>query len=1027
MEANPEFTTRAAKRLTGWGERFPVFAKLTERQALAIRMALAAVWMVLIVSLFWDPITPLLTRAENSYSPFRLNRAGSTEVSEPYRCPLYVADPSSGTEFVDWGAHPAGECDARCLRVQGQCVIERPYRMAPRIFWAMVIPIIPLFLLIFGHEAWRRICPFSFFSQIPRLLGIQWRVSSINPETGYVEKKSLLVAPGSLLERYHWFIQFGLLFLSLSARILFTNSDPIGLATFFLVFIGSAMTVGYFFGGKTWCNYFCPLAPVQKVYTEPRGLLESQAHQPKQIITQSMCRRPVSQGPDESTCVGCISPCPDVDLERSYWERLDKPGRRFVYYGYLGLVIGFYTYYVLYAGNWDYYFSGAWTHEEDQLLRIWDPGFYIAGFGLPIPKLLAAPLTIGVFILATYLIGRALESAYNAYSRRKGRTLTQEQLLHRTFSVATFLTINTFYMFGGRPNLNLLPSWLLTLFDIAVIVLSSFWLWRTLGRTALEYRREGLAEGLRRGLSRLNFDFAKLLEGRSLEDLSASETYVLAKTLPGITREQRYRVYKDALRDALRSGYADASSMATIQDLRQNLELSEQEHAQAMMELGIEDSGLLDPERLRSQESQIRLDNFRHAIESLLKQWVQEGTPIKLALQQPEANAQIQNLQAMYNISEQEQAEVLPELLDERGSIVQDAGRWVDQLREMALWRGAINSVVLEHQTSIGLLNHLISQRQKIVIQRLLNVLQLLENTPEGIVLAFALAKLAPEEVDALLSSADSFEGFESGWSDLLHSETLQILESKPDARPQVGTTLIPNEDFRALLRNPPPAEDVLTTLIRGPEARFQAPALYLLSRFDRARSVEESAWLMESGEPDSIARNLAEWLIRNPQAKTAEESAGPGYRVRQATTFRKLLLLYESDFFNHLPMEDLARLALDAEVRMYPQGSIICRQDDPSDEVLLLSYGAVDVNIHSEGKDLKVVMNKPGETIGEIGVIMHTPRSATVVAGESSAMVLAMKGDQFEAFVEQDSFTAMSFMRQAFERLQRMSDRISG
>lgn len=1003
-----------------------MFGKLTERQALTIRMVLAAVWILLIVSLFWDPITIALTRPDNQYSPFRLNRHAGGDFAEQYHCPLYIVDPESGEERVDWGEHQAGVCDDRCLRVQGRCVVERPYSMTPRIFWAMIVPIIPLFLMVFGHEAWRRVCPLSFFSQIPRMLGIQRVRRSINPDTGNVEKKSVIVGPGSFLDRYHWFLQFGILSLCVVARILFVNSDRMALAIFFLGFIGAAIATGYFFGGKTWCSFICPIAPIQKVYSEPRGILESQAHQPKQAITQSMCRRPVRNAPDVGTCVGCVSPCPDVDLERFYWDGIEKPGRRFVYYGYLGFVIAFYSYYTLYAGNWDYYFSGAWTHEEDQLARIWDAGFYVAGYAVPIPKLVAAPLTIGLLIFASYGVGRLMEAAYDAYRRRKGRPLTRDQLLHRTFSIATFLTINTFYMFGGRPNLNLLPELLLGLIDISIVVLSSFWLWRTLGRNALEYRREGLAEGLRRGLRRLNFDFTQLLEGRSLEDLTASETYVLAKTLPGITREQRFRVYKDALRDALLSGYADASSMATIQDLRQNLELSEQEHSRAMMELGIEDSSLLDPERLRSQENLLRLDNFRGAIESLLKQWVQEGTPIKLALQQPKVIRQIQSLQVMYNISEQEQAEVLPELLDERGMLVQDARKWVGQLQDMAHWHGAINSLELEHQTSIALLNNLISQKQVIVIRRLLNVLQVLENSPDGVVLAHALAQLAPEEVDTLLGSRFSFDGHDTDWTDLLHAETLEILESKPQGRPNVDESVFPNQDYQEFLRNPPEPKEVLSSLIRGGEVIFQAPALYILSRFDRAASQEEGRRLLAAGKSDSVSRNLAKVLIANGHRDGGPAAADAPYLVKPATTFRKLLLLYESSFFNHLPVDDLARLAVDAEVRSYAQGSTICRQGEPSDEVLLLSKGTVDVIIRTEGKEWKFVMSQPGETIGEIGVIMHSPRSATVVAGESAAMVVAMKGDLFEAFVGQDSQTAMSFMRLAFERLQRMSSQVS-
>ncbi|MCY7279066.1 MAG: hypothetical protein LH702_36355 [Phormidesmis sp. CAN_BIN44] len=109
------------------------------------------------------------------------------------------------------------------------------------------------------------------------------------------------------------------------------------------------------------------MAPVQLVYTGPRSLLGSQNYQqPKASITQSMCRTiEAKTGQEQSACVGCKTACLDIDAEKTYWTELNKPGRRLVQYGYLGMVIAFYLYYFLYAGNWDYYFTGAWTHERD--------------------------------------------------------------------------------------------------------------------------------------------------------------------------------------------------------------------------------------------------------------------------------------------------------------------------------------------------------------------------------------------------------------------------------------------------------------------------------------------------------------------------------------------------------------------------------------------------------------------------------------------------------------------------------------
>ncbi|MBT8494038.1 MAG: 4Fe-4S binding protein, partial [Deltaproteobacteria bacterium] len=537
-----------------------------------VRWALVIGWVVLTVSLFWDPLSSTLTRPDNQASPFRLDRASSSGLEESrYSCPLRRADDS-----VDWRGQPEGTCDPRCAQVQGECVIEQPYAMGARLFWTILVPIVPFFLLVFGHEAWRRICPLSAIMQIPRKLGIQRKRKTVNPGTGLIDAKLLLPRKKSWLERNFWFLQFTLLILGVSARLVFINSDRMALGVFFIGVMVIAMAVGYLYGGKTWCNYICPLSPVQKIYTEPRGLLESEAHTSGTTITQSMCRQLDDQGNDMSACVGCKSPCPDTDLERQYWSELEKPGRRFFYYGYLGMVIGFYTYYTLYAGNWDYYFSGSWTHEEAQLDKIFAPGLYFFGQPLAIPKLIAAPLSIFAFVFASYLLGRGCEAAYASWMRRRGRPLEREVLLHRCYTVAAVITFNTFYFFGGRPNLRLLPGPLLTGVDVLIIAVSMLWGYRSFFRSSERYQRESVVESLRRQLGKLKLDFSRMFGGRSLADLSSDEVYVLAKTLPNLSQQEKRRAYKDTLREALSSGHGTSGAgLAVLREIRDQMEISE--------------------------------------------------------------------------------------------------------------------------------------------------------------------------------------------------------------------------------------------------------------------------------------------------------------------------------------------------------------------------------------------------------------------------------------------------------------------
>jgi hypothetical protein len=224
--------------------------QISEQRMHLIKWILTIAWLLIITSLFYDPWTSGLTEPSHPWSPLRL---------------------SSG-----------------CILVQGKCLVEHPYPLGTTLLWAVILPAVIFALLVFGHEVWRRICPLSFLSQIPRALSWQRRFKRKNSATGKVRYELAKIKPNSWLGRNYSYVQFGWLFIGLCGRILFFNADRFMLASWILLTIAAAITIGYLYGGKSWCNYFCPMAPVQRIYSEPRGLFGNQTNTSK--ITQSMCR-----------------------------------------------------------------------------------------------------------------------------------------------------------------------------------------------------------------------------------------------------------------------------------------------------------------------------------------------------------------------------------------------------------------------------------------------------------------------------------------------------------------------------------------------------------------------------------------------------------------------------------------------------------------------------------------------------------------------------------------------------------------
>jgi hypothetical protein len=513
-----------------------------------IRWLLVIGWLVLIASFFYDPITPLFTQPDNLASPFRVR-------------------------------------PDHCIKLRELCLPQTTFSMSAIIWWAMIVPSGIFILMVFGHEFWRRICPLSFLSQIPRALGIQRRRKVVDPVTGEMRREVVAITENSWLGRNHLYVQSGLFFLGLVLRILYINSDRTALGSFLILTILCAILVGYLYAGKSWCHYFCPMAPVQLVYTGPRSLLGSKALQQgtKAPITQSMCRTVNPQtGQEQSACVGCKAPCLDIDAEKTYWAELRKPGRRIVQYGYLGMVIAFYLYYFLYAGNWDYYFTGAWTHEEDQVARVFDTGFYIYGHALPIPKAIAVIITFAVLAAITYVIGLIAERLCRIFVVWKGRPISAEQAQHVVFTLFTVVSFWTFFSYGARPSLNRLPHYPLLTFNALIVLVGSIWLYRTLRRTRGQYERESMVVSLRQQLQKLPLDPA-LLGGRTFDELTPDEVYTLVKVMQGVSGGMRLQTYIGVVLDLLQQEVTDVSgSFEFCKRLRQDLQLQDSEHFDAI-------------------------------------------------------------------------------------------------------------------------------------------------------------------------------------------------------------------------------------------------------------------------------------------------------------------------------------------------------------------------------------------------------------------------------------------------------------
>jgi hypothetical protein len=459
-----------------------------------------------------------------------------------------------------------------------------------QLFWQVGVPLVLLVLVVLSHEAWRRLCPLAFVSQLARAIGWQRSLPDARGRPSVAR-----VAPTSWLARHHVRLQWGLFLMGLSLRLLLLDHSPLWLALFLLATMAAALVVGWAWAGKAWCHYICPMAPVQSILVGPRSLLGSVAHLAGAgQITQSTCRSIGPSGQVQRACVGCQKVCIDIDAELSFWEGLrGKPGLAWAWLSYPGLVIGF------------------------LLLQ-----------RLPASQRLWAPLLLLAAAWLSVLFGRAFREGQLRRLRPRLAGAAGQRADQITRLLASFVAVNAFF---GLSEPHLLPLAMDALPAVRMLVLavSAAWLYRGLHRDQGHYARERISASLRLQLQLLVPDLVRHLDGRRPEDLSADEVVTLAKVLPAQLGASRLAVYRGVVADLLRSGrLTRAAALLQLSELRRSLQLSEEDHHAVLRELAITERRLFD------------LDAGPQALEDLRREAAAEAVQDLLALHPTEPPAQ---------------------------------------------------------------------------------------------------------------------------------------------------------------------------------------------------------------------------------------------------------------------------------------------------------------------------------------------------------------------------------------------------
>ncbi|MGH6690991.1 MAG: hypothetical protein ACREF4_09970, partial [Gammaproteobacteria bacterium] len=432
----------------------------------------------------------------------------------------------------------------------------------PRVFWTMLLPLLPMSIVLMGFPRWRRICPLAFLGEIGRKLnrGTQRRVPK-------------------WLERWFFVVTFGLLLAMLVLRLVATNGDGLWLSGLLIGLALAAAVTNLFFTGKTWCNFICPVGLVERIYTEPNSL-------PK--VSNSQCIR----------CTACKKHCPDIDQENAYWQDVTSAGRRIAIFAFPGLVLSFYLYYWLRHGDWEAYFDGRWTRLPVSGELVGGAGFF---FAPQVPALGAAVLTLLVFSAVSFAVFVGIEAIMGRFVE------DVERRRHLTLALAAFAAFSTFYFFAGAPTLRRLPGATRAVAFGAPLVATvvSVKRWR---RTRERYIQE-------RGA-------VKLLRNWPFEDpppRDPGEVYAWIKAGEH-AREKQLGAYESMVREILADGLVDSGELRLLEEIRKQLGVSAREHEKVIERLSEEERQLFERGGVAGVEERAQLEGYQTALaEALLR------------------------------------------------------------------------------------------------------------------------------------------------------------------------------------------------------------------------------------------------------------------------------------------------------------------------------------------------------------------------------------------------------------------------
>jgi CRP-like cAMP-binding protein len=123
--------------------------------------------------------------------------------------------------------------------------------------------------------------------------------------------------------------------------------------------------------------------------------------------------------------------------------------------------------------------------------------------------------------------------------------------------------------------------------------------------------------------------------------------------------------------------------------------------------------------------------------------------------------------------------------------------------------------------------------------------------------------------------------------------------------------------------------------------------------------------------------------------------------------------------FFEELTDDDLARVAKIGQRRSYGAGEALVERDSDRGGLFVILSGAASVEVGGAAHELG-----PGDFFGEMALLGHTRRSASVTANEP-VEALVIETIYFDPFLIENPSVAVAILHGVVERLREVQERV--